>query len=479
MLKNLLKDSVLYGVGDFVFKAIAFFLFPIYTHLFSVEDFGIIELVSTIVSLLAMVADLGVRYGTSRFYWESTEKDRIVLVSTGLWIVSLGSVILGVLVPIFAYPFEDIIQKNYGITWIVLATALVATPFRQVLQYCLDTLRLHFAPLTFSILNALNSLGGILLGLVFIVYYNQGILGSFIGALLFVILLMPFALWSIKKDLALVFDSTSAKKMFDYGFPFIFAGLAFWLFASVDRWLLGTLSDATNLGFYSIAAKFSMIIYFVNSAFGQAWSPWAVRLVSEDTNHRHIIGRLFTLWFFLISVLGFGMSLFSFELLYFTSPSSYWGATQTTAIILLATTVSGVSQFTPFGINISLKTKYISYIHWFATFVNVLLNIWFIPIWGALGAAVATLFSYVLLNGALLYFSQKFYPIYLEKYKLLYLVMLHLIVFVGCIAFSQHQWSYSWIVYKILFILAVCLGAFFVKIIDTKEVTYWLKNFKS
>jgi len=477
MLRQLLKDSVLYGVGDFIFKVISFALFPIYTYTFSVEDFGTMELLNTLVSLIGIVANLGMRNSVARFYYDASDKEKKLFVSAGMWVVLYSNLLIVTLTLIGGYYTQELLAL-YGVSYVIFLAAILSIPFRQIVQYSLDILVINFLPISYSVINSLNSLGGILLGLVFIVYYQQGILGSFIGHLLFVIVLVPFSLWSIRKYVG-TFDKSIAKKMFAFGYPYTFAGLAFWLFASVDRWLLGTLSDATNLGFYSIAAKFSMIIYFVNSAFGQAWSPWAVRLVSENTNHRHIIGRLFTLWFFLISVLGFGMSLFSFELLYFTSPSSYWGATQTTAIILLATTVSGVSQFTPFGINISLKTKYISYIHWFATFVNVLLNIWFIPIWGALGAAVATLFSYVLLNGALLYFSQKFYPIYLEKYKLLYLVMLHLIVFVGCIAFSQHQWSYSWIVYKILFILAVCLGAFFVKIIDTKEVTYWLKNFKS
>ena len=67
------------------------------------------------------------------------------------------------------------------------------------------------------------------------------------------------------------------KKLIIYGYPFIFSGLAYWIFGSIDRWMLAYLTDIKEVGIYSVAFRFSMIPMFLANAFGQAWSPLAIK----------------------------------------------------------------------------------------------------------------------------------------------------------------------------------------------------------
>ena len=52
------------------------------------------------------------------------------------------------------------------------------------------------------------------------------------------------------------------KSSFKFGYPFIFTGLAFWLFGSIDRWMLSGYASLEEVGIYSVAFKFSTIILF-------------------------------------------------------------------------------------------------------------------------------------------------------------------------------------------------------------------------
>ena len=43
-----------------------------------------------------------------------------------------------------------------------------------------------------------------------------------------------------------------------FGFPFIFSDMANWIYASIDRWMLGNLSTLTAVGYYSMAFKLAL-----------------------------------------------------------------------------------------------------------------------------------------------------------------------------------------------------------------------------
>src|SRR5580765_5987664 len=99
MLTRLGKDIAVYGASDFVFKLLAFAVFPIYAHVFSVRDFGIIELVTVSSGLLGMLCGLGLNNAVQRFYWEpGTSRERqCTIVTMGLLLQGGVSMVLVIL----------------------------------------------------------------------------------------------------------------------------------------------------------------------------------------------------------------------------------------------------------------------------------------------------------------------------------------------------------------------------------------------
>ncbi len=84
-LGRLSKDTLAFGVGAAIQKFIVFLLFPIYARLLSKEDFGAQDLVTTVVTMVALFLVLGMDSGTVLHYYEAPESEQAVLRSTWLW----------------------------------------------------------------------------------------------------------------------------------------------------------------------------------------------------------------------------------------------------------------------------------------------------------------------------------------------------------------------------------------------------------
>lgn len=447
-MKKLFVSNILaYGGADLVLKFIAFAVFPIYAHLFTVAEFGILELIGTIAGLIGIFLNIGLNNAVQRFYFDpqTSEDDRPTLVSTGLLYLVIWSSILSTIVIAIAFIFKDVIYLRYQIPFILLVIALLTNVPSQILQYSLDTIRLHFAPVRFSIISVLKNITGMILSLVLIIGLGLGLVGYYLGSLIALSLAIPVGLWAIKKDLVLSFDRNIGRTLVLFGYPFIFAGVAYWIFASADRIMLVEFSDLTQVGLYSIAFKFTTILTFVNAAFGQAWSPLSIKIYQEDENYREIYSKLLSIWMYFLTIIGIGLGLFAQELLIVTTPQEYWPAATVIAILAIGMVMLGTTQITVIGISLEKKTHLLSYATWITAGVNVLLNYLLIPQWGANGAAFATLLSYLLLSTMYIYWTQRLHPIPLDMKQLcislflcmaaipfiIYLNQLHSILVVG------------------------------------------------
>ena len=468
--RQLVKGFVIYGGSDFFFKLIGFAVFPIYTHFFSIADYGLMALLGVWAGLVGMLVNVGVNNSVQRFYWdpETKEEQHAVLVSTGLrQLVGVGVVTL---VALFAmlYAARTLIDERYGIEWELLVLVLLAILPDQILQYALDTIRLHFTPVRFMILSFLKNIMGVALGLWLIVGLDKGLYGFFGGALIASVLSVPVALWFIRRELVWQFDKAIARKIFHFGYPFLFAGMAYWIFGSMDRWMLAELSNPTEVGLYSIAFKFAAVVTFVNGAFGLAWSPFAIKLMRDDKNYRQTYSGIFSIWFFMLAIIGCAIALFADEFLMLLTPREYWPASTMMGVVAMGVVLFGTTQVTVLGISLEKKTKLLTYGAWLAALVNFMLNLVLIPAYGALGAAFATLVAYALLTSFFLYWTQRLHPIPLESRKLMYSGF---VVIVGLLLpplIHTSEMSTVLIIGKLLLLGAVVCGAWLLGIIDRR-----------
>lgn len=419
-LNRLGRDVAVYGGADLAFRLAQFVALPVYAYHLSVADFGILALLTVSATLLGMLVNLGVSNAVQRFYFDvgTVAAERPLLVSSGLaQLLLTGALVVGASF-LTLHGLRDEIDAAYGIAWPLIAMALLTVLPDQVAQYCLDALRLQFAPVRFVAVAMVKNLLGVLLGLWFLLVEDMGVAGLLLGPLLAAAAAAPLGLVMIRRDLVARIDLAVVRRVFHFGYPYVLAGAAYWVFGSMDRWMLIELSDVEQVGLFSIAFKFATLLTFLITAFGQAWSPIAYKLAAEEPRYREYFARILSLWFLGLAWLGLALALFAPEIMRLLTPSAYWPATPMLAIAAAGVVLYGTTLVTAMGISLEKKTLLLSAAAWAAALVNLAVNLVLIPRFGGIGAAVATFLSYAVLTGAMLWWSQRLHPLPLEWGKL-------------------------------------------------------------
>jgi O-antigen/teichoic acid export membrane protein len=419
----LARDTVVYGGADLTAKLIAFLTFPLLASALSPFEFGVVELVGTTLALIAIIANVGLNNAVHRYYWdpETLPDSRPNFVSSGLIFLVLsvgGTCALGLLLVHVAPTWPALFGS--GISYTGLIAALLMMFANHINQYCLDIIRLHHKPWRFFAVSLVGKMLAAPSALAAVIILDLGVDGLFGAQALVALLALPVAVWAIKKDLVLRFDLAISKRLLEYGHPFIFAGLAYWLFGSMDRWMLAWLSSVEEVGIYSVASRFASVVLFISTAFGQAWSPVAMKIRLDNTStYRLIFGDILIVLCCGMLLASAGVALFAYEIIWWLLPHQYISAALPTSVLCLGVAFQATIQVTAVGISIERRTHLFARLSWVAVGVNFLLNLLLIPRYGALGAAWATLASYMLLSGSYLFFTQRLHPLIYSNAKLI------------------------------------------------------------
>lgn len=421
MLISLAREAFVYGGGDIAVRLVAFAVFPVYAHLFSPSEYGVMELVGTAVSLLAMIAGCGLNNSVQRFYWDpaSTPQVQRSLVTTGLTLQVLFGVACCIASSLLVWLFSDYLERTFEIPRAVALLGLASIPLVLIGQYAGDALRLQFMPWRFTLLSFVRNLAGVIAGLTLVLAFGMRLEGIFLGNVLGLALAVGLALWVVPILLQGSFDAAEARRLLHFGAPFVLSGLAYWIFGAMDRWMLSLMVSTEQTGLYGIAFKFAGVLQLLILAFGQAWSPYSIKLVSDRSDYRRVYGKILVAWTMLLAVACCGLSLFASELLFLLTPSEYHRAAPLFGWCAAGIALYGTTQITAVGISLERKTMLFVRAAWLVACLNFLLNLLLIPLLGALGASIATFFAYATLT--LMYFrwTQRLHPIEVDYARLL------------------------------------------------------------
>jgi O-antigen/teichoic acid export membrane protein len=461
MLKRLIRDGAIYGGSDALARVVSFLAFPIIAAELSSEGFGVLELAMTIVTLGGVVVRCGMNNAVQRFYWDpqTAKAHQPLLVTAGLFVL----LIIGVVTAVSVYAIQAILLSFANLDpdalgaggAIGVALLLPLIPWTQYLQ---DVLRLHFAPWKFLGYSIFARASSAALAAIAAVVLHLGVEGVLLAQAIVLLAALPLGLWLIRKDLTKYFDRIWAQRLIQYGAPLILTEAAFWLFSSIDRWMLAGMIDAQEVGIYSAAFRLSMLASFVALAFGMAWSPYAVKLQGEYPNRfKDMYAEILIILLVIMLFIGGGIALFSGELLALLLPAEFAGAAAPVAILTLCVVVQASQQITAVGISMSRKTHLFAYLVWLAAAINVLLNLVLIPQMGATGAAWATLAAHLFLTIGYLLCTQWVYPIPFSYGRLLWLVAIGSVLLVGALSLQSTVFSVNLALTKLVILIACTL----------------------
>lgn len=264
--------------------------------------------------------------------------------------------------------------------------------------------------------------------------------------------MIPLALWLIRRDIYLAqVDLSWFKELLRFGYPFILAGLAYWLFGSMDRWMLAAMAPVEEVGIYSVAFRFASVVLFVSAAFGQAWSPVAIKIRTDHPDtYRAIYGQVLLLLVFVMLLVGGALALFSGEMISLIMPNEYLPSTLPLAILCFGIILQATQQVTAVGISLEKKTYLFARLAWITAVVNLVGNWLLIPSFGAAGAAWATLISYVVLKVSYMLYTQRLHPLVVQWGRLGILIGLGIIVASASFTMVADNFVWSAVLIKLM-----------------------------
>jgi O-antigen/teichoic acid export membrane protein len=411
LLKKLAGETAIYGLSSIVGRFLNYLLVPLYTGIFSPAEYGVSTVFYAYASFLGVFFTYGMETAFFRFYQKHDSKEEVF--STALSSLLFSSTFIGLLLLFLAKPLAAW-TKNEGneILFIYLAIILAAD---AILSIPFAWLRQQGQAKRFASLKILNIATNIFLNLLFYLVIDcKSIHYMFVANLVSSIIPLLFFIPEFKL-LKFGWNKTLWKEMFMYAFPIIFMGLAGMVNETIDRILLKQLipnpNEAnTQIGIYGANYKLSILITLFIQAFRFAAEPFFFSRMKE-ADAKESYAKVMN-YFVMACSLIFLFVLFYLDFLkYFIRQRTYWEGLRVVPILLMANIFLGIYYNLSVWYKLTNKTLLGAGVALIGAFITIILNYLWIPKYGYVGSAWATLFCY--LSMVIISYIQglKYYPV--------------------------------------------------------------------
>jgi len=433
-IKTLLSHTAIYGVGLVLNKSLGFLLLPVYTNYFTPADWGVFNIVWSLWIFLSVLYSLGFENSFMKYFIEEKNKQKKAEIYSSILVALLFSsvtfslcIYLGSGVINNLLHFEDSIKGVFLIK--ILAVLLF---FDTIYRIPLLLLRAELNTKVYTYLTIVTLVINLGLNLFLIIVQGYGIEAIFYSYIVSVFVTTVICLFVTSPYLTSKITFREIKRQLSFGFKFIFIGLFILIIDISDRFFLKYYYNESVVGIYSANYRLGTVMSLIISAYKFSWTPYFMNL-SENPDNKKIISSIFTYFVFTGLFLFLFFSFFIAPVVqlkiggYYILNEAYWSGLKIIPIILLSYFFSGLHSNLTVAPFFSDRTDVLLKISVMGLVANILLNVLLIPKYAMTGAALSTLFTYVIMFGFLYYRSQQLFRIEFDLKKIAIICILTLI----------------------------------------------------
>lgn len=285
--KALFKNTGIIAIGQISTKLVSFCLLPLYTALLSTQEYGLIDLLSTYSSFIAVIIGLQMSQAVFRFLTVCRDDERRTgeIISTTV----LGSVCICVLyamIFVLIQPFIKLQCKWY------LLYHVSANVYCQTMSGIARGMGKNSDYATGNFISAFLTL---LLNVVFIAGFRWRvramlvayIIGPLVGGtfLLFRARIYRYIKFSL-------FKTVDLKTIMNYSIPLVPNELSWSVIHTSDRVIVSNVFGVAANGLLAVASKFSVIYTTVFSVFNTSWTEQVI-MHYNDKGGKEYISEMF------------------------------------------------------------------------------------------------------------------------------------------------------------------------------------------
>jgi O-antigen/teichoic acid export membrane protein len=391
MIKHLFKDTLIYGAGRILTYGVSLLLVPLYTRVFAPSDYGTIDILTLLISLVNLTLALEIWQAIFRFLPDlKSEEERISYSSTALWFVLAVYTLFVILVWLAAENVSQALLNAAGLQTVV-RMALLAAWASGIFLLVQAKLRGQLQARTYTITNITYTLAYLGFAILFVLIFNLGIIGVFAGQLIGSLLGCGLGVYFTRNDYRLRFNRRHLIAMLRFSAPLVPSSVAVFVYLYIDRLLINEMMSLSDVGIFGVGYRVASVVNLLMFGFQGALTPLIYNYYAQPNTPAEL-ARIFRYFFAGALLLCLSLSLFARELLTLFTTQAYFDAAWVIPLLTPAMIFSNLYIFAP-GLTIAKKTGIFAVINVAGAVLNTVLNLTLIPVLGLQGAALATLFS--------------------------------------------------------------------------------------
>ena len=397
-IKRIIKDARFYTVARVIPSIIGFIAIVIYTRILSPEEYGLYILVITVISIVTAISFEWLNKSILRYFEESKKnKDLSKFISTTFGALLSTIAISLILWYIGICLLKDHFSNTFSIM-LKLGGLIILT--QGIYTFILSVQQSSRKSREYTTYSVLNASGKLLIAIFFISLLRFGPKGILIGMIISSGSISIYGILNLCKKYKIKFVDFSKKlfkKFILYGYPLIGLSLASYVLSSIDRYMIKYFLNTSEVGVYS--ANYGLA--------GGIIQPFlAILLISAypiimetfenkgEIETSHVLNKTLSIYFIILIPIVFGITTLSKDISSVLLGESFQKGYRILPLIALGTFLFGLTQYFYKPFELKKKTRTLSLLVFGVAIVNIILNLFFIPMFGILGAAYATLISY-------------------------------------------------------------------------------------
>lgn len=397
-LKYLTKNIALFSISNFVSKILVFLLVPFYTNVLTTYEYGVADVIQVTLLLLVPMITVNIGEAALRFGVEEHEN------RNEIYGVGIKYVIRAIVIVTFAcfalrgaIAFLPFIQgskvdeiKWYFILFIFLFAANALYEFLVLYFQGCELVE------TVVIGSITCTAATIAFNLIFLLGIKIGLNGYVFSQILAYAIASAIMIFYGRSKVDLGDKSASLdieNRMLEYSRPMVVYSTASWVNNAVDRYFVLYMCGAAVNGVYGVAYKIPAILMVFQRIFAQAWQMSATKAHKDSDSEDFFTGMYKIYNSFMVIGCAF-LILIVKPLAHFLFRKDFYDAWKYVPPLLISVIFGALTGFLGSICLAHKDSKSMGRATGIGALVNVVLNALLIPMFSAMGAAVATAVSY-------------------------------------------------------------------------------------
>ncbi len=386
--KNLFINTIVLSIGTFFPKIIAFITLPILTEKLTKSEYGIYDLVLTLVALLLPAVTLQIQSAAFRFLIDArdNENERKKIISNSI-IFSLCTSCITLTILFFLLYKIDYFERIIILLYLLFDILFLV--FGQIARGTGDNK-------SYSIASIINSVMSLVTTVSFLIIFKYGLMGALISLTISSFISVAYLFSKIDLKTNFSFSTVSKKeikRLVKYSWPMVPNNLSMWILSLSDRLVITFFLGLEANAIYAVANKIPNLFKIFQNTFNSAWQENASISVKDNDSSSYYSKMFDIVYRLMVSLIAVVITITPI-LFILLIRGDYSEAYQQMSILYMGVFACGIASFVG-GIYIAhLKTKSVGISTFIAAIINLVVDLIFVKKIGIFAGSISTFISY-------------------------------------------------------------------------------------